>query len=406
MDANFSEEPSSDLSGELRARAESLLETKRAEAEAIANDRDALSTALDSVKNWMERFATKLSLNSIESLTTIFRLLKATWRGEYQGLDKSAIATLVAAALYCVSPADVIPDVVPGLGLLDDAFVLAWTIKSLSTELQSFRTWERLGAAKSALASYLPKFREIKRVTLCQGWLTESESCDEIVETLAPVFPNAQFESFRWHSNIPWDEARDFADGPGADEFGEFLTDSSVDLANTAIFGHSLGARITVRALAKLTREPEKKTLWSRKTTNRVAQTFLMGAAINADDPDIALACTCSLTPVCNFFSRIDRALGYFYRLAERRAPLGLTGLEISCDNYVDCMVSGHEEFFLDVASNMSDLVTFLHPKSVASKISAVDALSHGFSDYLKHQFALYATFFRDSIAANSGAIN
>ncbi len=403
MDDKFSEDSESELSPVLCARAESLLATKRAEAERIASDPNALRVVLDSVKNWAERFATKLNSSAFESLTTIFRLLKSTCSGEYQGLDKSSVAILVAAALYCVSPIDVIPDAIPGIGLLDDFFVLTCTIKRLSSELQSFRTWERLSAAKSALSSYLPKFQEIKRVTLCPGWLTESETGNEIVALLSPVFPNAQFDVFHWKSNTTWSDAREYADDRGAIDFIEFLRNSSVDLANTAIFGHSLGARITIRALARLTSEPEKKTLFSRKTTNRVAQTFLMGAAINADDLEIPVACSCSLTPVCNFYSRFDRALGYFYRFAEKRTPLGLAGLEIACNNYFDCMVSGHEEFFLDVASNMSDLVNLLNPKSMASKLTAVNLLSSGFSDYLKHQFELYATFFRNSIAANGG---
>lgn len=35
-----------------------------------------------------------------------------------------------------------IPDVIPGVGFLDDATVIAWVIKSVRDELDAFREWE------------------------------------------------------------------------------------------------------------------------------------------------------------------------------------------------------------------------------------------------------------------------
>lgn len=48
----------------------------------------------------------------------------------------------MAALIYFVSPADAMPDVIVGLGLLDDATVLGFTIPATHSDLEAFRKWE------------------------------------------------------------------------------------------------------------------------------------------------------------------------------------------------------------------------------------------------------------------------
>ena len=70
------------------------------------------------------------------------RLALAVSRGEYP-LATPQIATLFGTIGYVVSPVDAIPDVIPGLGLTDDAAMVAATIATLSYELVMFREWEK-----------------------------------------------------------------------------------------------------------------------------------------------------------------------------------------------------------------------------------------------------------------------
>jgi uncharacterized membrane protein YkvA (DUF1232 family) len=53
------------------------------------------------------------------------------------------IVLIVAAILYFVTPIDLIPDAVPGAGLMDDATVLAFVLAKLELELDRFSTWEK-----------------------------------------------------------------------------------------------------------------------------------------------------------------------------------------------------------------------------------------------------------------------
>ena len=49
---------------------------------------------------------------------------------------------IVASLIYFVSPIDLIPDFILGLGFIDDATVLAWTIRACAADLAAFIAWE------------------------------------------------------------------------------------------------------------------------------------------------------------------------------------------------------------------------------------------------------------------------
>ncbi len=387
------------LDEKTRARVKRLFEKFLTKAQVLEETPSKISALVDSAQRWTERFLAKLKPDSLEGLTTIFRMVKASISGEYQGLDRSTLAILIAALLYCVSPIDVVPDAIPVLGLLDDAFVLGLTLERVAGEMQTFRTWERLKTAKSILKSYIPFIDGIKRVVFCPGWMTENCDGSELVAILRDVFPEAEFDYYRWRSNVGWEEARDRVDSEEPEKFEEFLRALPCDLSNVALMGHSLGARLTVRTLARLAREPKKRTIWGKKTRNSVGQAFLMGAALDADDLDLKDAVANVEAPLCNFFNRSDRVLSYLYRIAEQKSPLGLTGLASPYNNYVDCVVSGEEEYWLDVVKNATSILAALKSPLFTTKLACFGN-SDVLTNFWKHQFKSYATFFRNSVLA------
>lgn len=76
-------------------------------------------------------------------LPLLVRLLKAWKGGSYRGLSVRTIVSLAAALLYVVSPMDLLPDFIPGIGLIDDAAVLALLLHSIAQDLAAFRVWEQ-----------------------------------------------------------------------------------------------------------------------------------------------------------------------------------------------------------------------------------------------------------------------
>lgn len=85
----------------------------------------------------------KVSLGeSWEYLQLFIELIRAYSQGEYRQVSKSTIVTVIGSILYFISPIDLIPDFIAGIGLMDDAAVIGFTIKKVSKELDAFKVWK------------------------------------------------------------------------------------------------------------------------------------------------------------------------------------------------------------------------------------------------------------------------
>jgi len=73
----------------------------------------------------------------------LLRLAREALAGHYRKLPKRSLVAAVAALLYLVDPLDLIPDVLPAIGLLDDAMVFAWVVRQIRRDLDAFLVWER-----------------------------------------------------------------------------------------------------------------------------------------------------------------------------------------------------------------------------------------------------------------------
>lgn len=75
-------------------------------------------------------------------LMALFRMVRARVRGEYKELPWRSMVSALAAIVYFVNPLDVVPDVVPFLGYVDDAAVMAFVLRMIAGDLSRFREWE------------------------------------------------------------------------------------------------------------------------------------------------------------------------------------------------------------------------------------------------------------------------
>ncbi len=76
-------------------------------------------------------------------LPLLRRLFRAWKRGAYRGLSPRTVIAFVGSLLYLVSPVDLVPDFIPGIGFVDDAVVLALLLQTLAQDLAAFRVWEQ-----------------------------------------------------------------------------------------------------------------------------------------------------------------------------------------------------------------------------------------------------------------------
>jgi uncharacterized membrane protein YkvA (DUF1232 family) len=78
----------------------------------------------------------------LEDFRALIRLVVAYARGNYRDIPADALITIVAGLLYVLSPIDLIPDALAGVGLVDDVAVIGWVLKTVRSEVEAFREWE------------------------------------------------------------------------------------------------------------------------------------------------------------------------------------------------------------------------------------------------------------------------
>lgn len=69
-------------------------------------------------------------------------MIKASISGEYP-LPAWAIAAIIGAIIYVVSPINAVPDIIPVDGWLDDAGVVAAAIGALGTVIASYLDYKK-----------------------------------------------------------------------------------------------------------------------------------------------------------------------------------------------------------------------------------------------------------------------
>ncbi len=85
----------------------------------------------------------KTSLTSIkENLMLLVNVVTDIAKGNYKNFSKKSALLIVGGLLYVVSPLDVIPDFLFGLGFLDDIYVVNLIFNTIGKELSAYQTWK------------------------------------------------------------------------------------------------------------------------------------------------------------------------------------------------------------------------------------------------------------------------
>ncbi len=87
--------------------------------------------------------------NMVRHVSVFVRLSKDYSSGYYPNLPWRSFLSIVGAILYFVNPFDVIPDFIPGIGLLDDITLLGWVYKSIENDVDDYLSWEEQRTAST-----------------------------------------------------------------------------------------------------------------------------------------------------------------------------------------------------------------------------------------------------------------
>jgi len=101
---------------------------------------------VDDVKNFIEKHK---DLEFIEDVKVLFAIITDSIKGRYK-INKNTFLAIAGALAYVALPTDLIPDFIPGIGFIDDAFVIGWTVKSIKDEIENYKRFisEKTGKVK------------------------------------------------------------------------------------------------------------------------------------------------------------------------------------------------------------------------------------------------------------------
>lgn len=121
----------------LGAKGLKLFESKAAE---YIKDKGKVSTLLNLA------FRKGMNSDSLKQVWEQFQLLinvlKDWVSGEYKEMPKRTVLILIAALLYFITPADLVPDIIPLSGYLDDVTVLGFVYSQISKDLERYKVWK------------------------------------------------------------------------------------------------------------------------------------------------------------------------------------------------------------------------------------------------------------------------
>lgn len=105
----------------------------------------------DKAEDIEKKFAKGKALKALmEQGQLMIQMVKDYVTREYREVPYWAISAVALSLLYVLNPLDVIPDVILGIGYLDDATVVAFALRLIEKELEKYKSWkdQRLAGRK------------------------------------------------------------------------------------------------------------------------------------------------------------------------------------------------------------------------------------------------------------------
>jgi uncharacterized membrane protein YkvA (DUF1232 family) len=113
-----------------------------ADAEAYVGDRERLRSLVADAVGKINTIPRGPFGETWPYLLAMVRLIRDFERGEYRDMAAPKLLIIIAAIIYFVSPFDVIPDWIPVLGHIDDAFVVSLALRTVRSDLDTFMAAE------------------------------------------------------------------------------------------------------------------------------------------------------------------------------------------------------------------------------------------------------------------------
>ncbi len=101
----------------------------------------------DKLEELLQKLEKKLKIiplvgNTFSIVPTLISLVRSYVKKEYTEIPLGSIVGIISALIYILSPIDLIPDGVPGIGYLDDTTVLLICLKAgAEDDIKEYQKW-------------------------------------------------------------------------------------------------------------------------------------------------------------------------------------------------------------------------------------------------------------------------
>ncbi len=90
-----------------------------------------------------KRFAGRSLGRFIEDAQLLVAIVKDYWSGKYRLVPYGTVAAIVFTLIYVFNPLDLVPDVLPIIGEVDDAAVIAACLMLVEQDLSKYKNWKQ-----------------------------------------------------------------------------------------------------------------------------------------------------------------------------------------------------------------------------------------------------------------------
>ncbi len=107
-------------------------------------DRERMEQASREIGTMMERFGKNGVPTALANLwldiLDMYEMLKNAIAGKYS-VPKRFLGAIAVTLLYVLNPMDIVPDFIPGVGYVDDYFMVMLCIRLIRKDLDKYRSW-------------------------------------------------------------------------------------------------------------------------------------------------------------------------------------------------------------------------------------------------------------------------
>lgn len=89
-----------------------------------------------------KRSKIKILINFLQDIRLTFSLIKDYWNGDYRDVSVLTVVSIVVAFLYMVSPIDLVTDMIPVIGWIDDIVIIVLCLKLLHGDLEKYKKFK------------------------------------------------------------------------------------------------------------------------------------------------------------------------------------------------------------------------------------------------------------------------